>query len=393
MSAANGPSGQERTSMSAANGPSGQERTSRSAANGPSGGDDRLLVDRHLLDALAALPTAPAAGAGAPGPRRQPADGRRRHGALRGPGHQPPPRPGRPLAAGPRPRLLHDRLGRPRGQRRGRRGAASDRPGPPPLPLRRVLRAPGHAGPGTRRPAGRPARPRGGHGRADGRRTPQGLRPPRPGDHPPDLDHRLPPAASPRRRLQHRPRPPPRRALRVAGRRAGRLQLRRRVGQPLDGDRGHQHRHPHRPPAPAAPAPARLRGQRPRDQRAHPARLDPGRLLRTPPPALVRGRRHRSRGHLRGRGGRRRVGPHRAGAGLPAPAHGPLPGPCRHGRRGRVPDAGRDPGRLRTRSHPGHGAPPGGGGRGHAGRPDPPLRAHPLGGAASWPWNAPPTTS
>ena len=143
-------------------------------------GDERLPVDRHLLDALAALPTAPR-GPDPPGPRRQPAHRRRRHGAVRGPGHQPPPRPRRPLAARRGPRLLHDRLVRPRGQRRRRRGAPPDRPGPPPLPLRRLLRAPGHAGPGTRRPARRAARARGGHRRAHGRRAPQGLRPPRPG--------------------------------------------------------------------------------------------------------------------------------------------------------------------------------------------------------------------
>ena len=51
-----------------------------------------------------------------------------------------------PLAAQLRRGLLHDRLGRPRGQRGGRRRAAPHRPGAAALPLRRVLLRPG--GPG-----------------------------------------------------------------------------------------------------------------------------------------------------------------------------------------------------------------------------------------------------
>ena len=74
-------------------------------------------------------------------------------GAVRRPAGQPPPRPRRPLAAGPGPRLLHDRLVRPRGQRARRRRPAADRPGAAALPLGRLLPGPGPAGRRARRGA------------------------------------------------------------------------------------------------------------------------------------------------------------------------------------------------------------------------------------------------
>ena len=98
-------------------------------------------------------------------------------------------------AAAPGARVLHDRLGRARGQRAGGAGAATDRPGAAALPVGRLLRGPGPAGArldaGPRRPAG----PAGAGRRADRRRPAQGVRASGPGDHPADVDDRLPPAA------------------------------------------------------------------------------------------------------------------------------------------------------------------------------------------------------
>ena len=121
----------------------------------------------------------------------------------------------------------------------------------------------------------------------------------------------------------------PRRAVGLAGGRHRGVQLRRRLGQPLHGDRRHQHGVPHRSPAPAPAAAVRVRGQRPRHQRAHAARVDRGRLRAPAAPALVRGRRHRPGRHVRRRVGRGGLGALRAGAGLPPPAHRPLHGPRR----------------------------------------------------------------
>ena len=118
-----------------------------------------------------------------------------------------------------------------------------------------------------------------------------------------------------------------------------------------------QHRRPRRPPAPAAAAAPRLRGQRPRDQRPDAVRLDRERALEP-------------RRHLRYERRRRRSRPAALAAareladwvretrrpGRPPPAHRPLPRPRRHRRRGRLPHARRDPGRLAARPDPRHGA-------------------------------------
>ena len=69
--------------------------------------------------------------------------------------------------------------------------------------------------------------------RADRRRAPQGVRPPRAVDHPADLDDRVPSAA--RRRARAQPRVgAPRQSTTVATRLGGGVQLRRRVAEPLD---------------------------------------------------------------------------------------------------------------------------------------------------------------
>ena len=122
------------------------------------------------------------------GPRRHRPDRRDRADAVRRPAHQPAPRPRRPLAAQLRRGLLHDRLGRTRGQRGGRGGAAADRPGAAALPLRRVLLRPRRPSGGRHRrhrpDRGRRPRRAARHGRlrdrADRRRPAQGVRQRRP---------------------------------------------------------------------------------------------------------------------------------------------------------------------------------------------------------------------
>ena len=127
-------------------------------------------------------------------------------GHLRGPGREPAAGPHGPVDAAAGPRLLHDRLGRARGQRRGRRGAAADRPGAAALPVRRVLPAPAPRQVpgidpvrdvllGVAASADEPIA--GGRHKVFGRR--------RAGHHPADLDDRLAPAAGARCRARLRP--------------------------------------------------------------------------------------------------------------------------------------------------------------------------------------------
>ena len=204
-------------------------------------------LDQHFIETVGGLPGGPArpdpAAPVRPGSRL---DGATLLGHLRRPGAEPAAGLRGAVDAAAGPRLLHDRLGRPRGQRRGGRGAAADRPGAAALPVRRVLlrpRAPGgRHRPGPRRPA------RGGRirRRADRRRAAQGVRPRRAGHHPADVDDRLAPAARARRRAGHRPGGEAGRALPVAARRGGGGLVRRRLGQPLDRRRRGQRRLPHR---------------------------------------------------------------------------------------------------------------------------------------------------
>ncbi|MFD2350669.1 thiamine pyrophosphate-dependent enzyme [Nonomuraea ferruginea] len=107
--------------------------------------------------------------------------------ALPAPARQPAARHRRPLAARAGRGLLHDRLGRSRGQRgRGRR-AAPGRPRAAPLPVRRVLPDQVRAGRAAARTGhqGRPDGPDGGRRGADRGRQAQGVRPSRAGRHPP----------------------------------------------------------------------------------------------------------------------------------------------------------------------------------------------------------------
>ena len=81
---------------------------------------ERVLLTQHRGAAGRRVRRRPA-GAGLVAHRRR--AGRR----VRRPAGQPAPRPRRPLAAGARARLLHDRLRRPRGQRPRRRRPPADR--------------------------------------------------------------------------------------------------------------------------------------------------------------------------------------------------------------------------------------------------------------------------
>ena len=152
---------------------------------------------------------------------------------------QPAPRRGRPLAAHPRHRLLHDRLVGARGQRRRGRGAPAHRPGAAALPVRRLLPGPGRPGRAAATTASRDVL-LGLVGAADepiAGGTAQGVRPPRPGRHPADLDDRLAPAAGRRPGLRARRGPPGSASPTPWPPTRSWWQLRRRVGQPLDRGR------------------------------------------------------------------------------------------------------------------------------------------------------------
>ena len=124
---------------------------------------------------------------------------------VRRPAGEPAPRPRRSVATRSGARLLHDQLGRARGQCAGRGGAAADRSGAAALPVGRLLPRPGPAGSRARRRARRDPRAPRRSRRADRRRPAQGLRPRRSRHHSADLDDRVAPAAGARRRLRHRP--------------------------------------------------------------------------------------------------------------------------------------------------------------------------------------------
>src|SRR5215472_5997056 len=79
----------------------------------------------------------------------------------------------------------------------------------------------------------------------------------------------------------------------VAARRHRRDQLRRRLGQPLDRDRSHQHRLPGRLSGPADAGAVRLRGQRPGHQRPDARMLDRDGILQPAADAVLRRRRRR----------------------------------------------------------------------------------------------------
>ena len=256
------------------------------------------------------------------------------------------------MAAQLRRGVLHDRVGRARGQRGGGGGGAADRPGAAALPVGRRSTAPGPAqvggaGPDPRR-AARASSPPSTEPIAGGRHKVFGH--PELAVDPDDLDDRLAPAAGGRPGVRDRAGPAagrrrpasPRRpataaAAGVARRRDRGLLVRRRVGQPRRG-----RRRPSTPPAgsttaaPGVPVlfvcednglgiSVRSPEGWVRGGAASPA--GPALLQRADGCDLRRDVR-------RGRGGGR-LGARRAAAGRAAPEHGPADGPRRRGRRGR----------------------------------------------------------
>ena len=202
-------------------------------------------------------------------------DARRRDGdrAVRGPGAEPGARRGGPRAEEDESQLLHDRLRRPRGERRARRTAAAHRSRVPPLPVR-------GADDGARAPAARLARRRSTRCSASlpsaedpisgGRHKVWGSRalwvPPQTST----IASHLPKATGTAFSLARA------RRMGVATdlptrRDRGRL-VRRREREPRHRAGGHQHRPLRGAARTAMPDPVRLRGQRDRDQRADPAR-------------------------------------------------------------------------------------------------------------------------
>ena len=216
---------------------------------------------------------------------------RRGDGAAGGPADVAPDRRGRARAEEDRPQLLHDQLRRTREQRGGRSPPPRRRSGLPALPVGRVL--PGalaaaggqHAGP--RHPARRRCLQRG----PDLPGASQGVGQPADVDSAADEHDRQPPAQGDGARLQPGPREAHRRRRRAARGRDRGLLVRRRERQPRDRAVGDQHRPLRGPHGPADAAPPDLRGQRHRDQRPDPGRLDPGHLRQSAAPAVRRRRR------------------------------------------------------------------------------------------------------
>ena len=294
-------------------------------------------LEEHLLDALRALPAREGRRCG------------RGRGDLACPGAQPALRLRRPRAEGHRAELLLDRLGGPRVERGGRARAAADRSGTPPLPLRRVLPRAGGAGRPRRRARHPHGDDRGARG-ADRGRPAQGVRQPRAGGDPADLDDRLAPPARRRGRVRDRACEEARGRAGLGAGRGRRLLVRRRLRQPRRGAGRPEQRRAPRLPGAAAAAPLRVRGQRARDQRALAAGLGRVRAPRAAlAPVRVRVRR-RPGGRARNGRGARRVDPRAPRAGRAAPARGALPEPRGRRRRGRLPHAAGDPRGLGRRS-------------------------------------------
>ena len=166
--------------------------------------------------------------------------------------------------------VLHDRIRRSREQCDPGDGNATDRPGAAALPQRRFLSRPCRSSGNQRHPLRR----RGCNQRADLGWAAQGVRPPRSGDHPADVDHRLAPASRGWGRLRDRPGLQAQGVVTVAFRRHHAVQFRRCVHQPCGGHRSVQHCRVLRVPAPADAVAVHLRRQRSRDQCANTDRVD-----------------------------------------------------------------------------------------------------------------------
>ena len=323
-------------------------------------GQERLPLDQYLLDALERAPGRRTGGSLPPAAAGWAPDRNGRTGAVRGPGHAAGTWTWRPAGCGAgarattpsaRPATRATPRSRPRCARPIRRCCTT-------APAPSTSRA-GRAGAGPRPAAGRAARRGRGHRRADRRRPAQGLRPPRPGGDPADLDDRLAPAAGGR-------------AWRSPS--TGRARLGVPSAWPADaivvcsfGDASANHSTatgaintavPHRTPAPSrCRCCSSARTTASASACATPAGLDrarptgTGRHLRyfeadgTDPWRLSTWRRDAA--DLR---------PERAAPGVPAPAHRAADGPRRVRRGGGVPHAGRDRRRLDARPAARHGA-------------------------------------
>ena len=281
---------------------------------------------------------------------------------LRRPGHQPLAGRRSPPHAGARRGLLHDRLRRPRGERRRGHRRKIHRPRTAPLPLRRLLpraqrlRRPLPRQGGARRGPG----PRRVRRRADRGRAAQGLRTSRPRGHPADVHDRESSAPGRRGRLDAGPAAaaprPAARAAALARRRPRRRQLRGRLGEPLDRHRRDQRRVLERPAGHPDAPPARLRGQRPRHLGAHAAGLGGG-SVRGPQRSRVPLRRRarparRAADGSRGGAGRARATPSGAAAPVLRPDRRARGVGCRVG----VPNGRGDRGGPRARSDRRHDA-------------------------------------
>ena len=149
-------------------------RRRSSAAQRPAVADDGSIATVAMPEPSGRRPSHALAAVTRPVPRRIPCATAPNRGDPAGRLHRasrvPRLRSGHPGTPRPGPRVLQHRLGRSRGQRRGRRRAAPDRPGAAALPLRRVLHLPGPSGGRYRSGAGHPARCHGRGRRADLRR-------------------------------------------------------------------------------------------------------------------------------------------------------------------------------------------------------------------------------
>ena len=299
--------------------------------------DDLDPLKRHLLAALANLEP----GVELPAPSPDATRGCGAHRSAAGTSTS------RPLAPA-RGRLLHDRLGRARVQRRGRAVAAADRPRAAALPLGAFYPARARSWRARRRPRVLlgvwPARRR-----ADRRRAAQGLRPPR--------------ARTSSRRRRRSPRTCRARSgwlrlgrARRLGGRAARGRTTRSSSAASATPRSTTRPRPvastprrYARTSSSAADPVRLRGQRPRHQRPTPPAGSSG-ASGSPAFRFERARRHEPAALLATPRRELAAGTRRSGVRRCSTSHRALHGPCRLRRRDRLPlaaaiqaDYARDP--------------------------------------------------